>query len=74
MDLPGNKVANASVQEAVLYQRKLQAVTFVMVRLRIICILQYAKCVKFVSYLSWQPVGNFTFQLGTQNARKMSYL
>jgi hypothetical protein len=38
-----------------------------MTKLRIICICKYEKCIKFLSYLNWQPEGNSTFQLGAQN-------
>jgi hypothetical protein len=38
-----------------------------MTRLRIIYILQYAKCIKLLGYLNWWPAGNSTHQLETQN-------
>ena len=37
------------------------------IKLRIISILQYVKCVTFSSYLNWCPAGNSTFQLGAHN-------
>jgi hypothetical protein len=37
---------------------------FIISRLRNICSLQYAKCIKFLSCLNWLPAGNSTFQLG----------
>jgi hypothetical protein len=36
-------------------------------RFWIVCTLQSAKFRKVLSYLNWQPAGNSTFQLGTQN-------
>jgi hypothetical protein len=38
-----------------------------MIRLRIICVLQYAESIKFRIYLNLRPVGSSTFQLGKQN-------
>jgi len=32
-------------------------------------ILQYDKCIQFLSYHNWRPVDILTFRLGTQNER-----
>ena len=44
-------------------------VSEVITRLRIKRILQYEKYIRFLSYLTWRPAGNSTFQLATQNER-----